>query len=41
VRERFEARARLVAAFRHLVYLLGGPDLHPDPFAAAGEAPGG
>ena len=41
VREPFEDRARLVAAFRHLLRLMGGPDLAADPFAAKDAAPGG
>jgi hypothetical protein len=41
LRERFEDRAKLVAAVRHLVYLMGGPDPRPDPFAAADGSPGG
>jgi hypothetical protein len=41
VRERFEDRAKLVAAFHHLVYLLGGPDPTADPFAAKSAANGG
>jgi hypothetical protein len=41
VRERFEDRAKVVAAFNHLIYLMGGPDPTPDPFAAKATAPGG
>jgi hypothetical protein len=41
LRERFEDRARLVAAFEHLAFLMGGPDRTPDPFAAKVAAPGG